>query len=211
MTKVDGATVEIDRVDEPAELFCWYPIQTQEQPCHLGLNLKTGRLFCGYNPELGPPHAIPASEFLGQVRTVAIPPLTADAANRLMEEVKHLAQQVLDGSSIELDEVNLNPVGLLDEDASEAWGALCDWVTSYCEDGGVELVEGVNADDWYQDDDDLAATLGLTAATTDEQLYAMVLDVEDWMRSDCEGVVTPLGVREFLARLREEARALVDA
>ncbi|WP_174526630.1 hypothetical protein [Micromonospora maritima] len=211
MTETDGRTVQIERVSEPAELFRHYPGQSQEQPCYLGLDLESGRLFCAYNPELGPPYPTPMAIHLGRIRGVAIPCLTADAANRLMEEVKRLAQQVLDGSSIEVDELTLNTVGLLDEDASEAWGGLCDWVSSFCEDPDAETVEGVDAADWYAGDATLPATLGLGAATADEQLDEMARDVEDWMRSDCEGVVVPLGVREHLDRLRAEARALASA
>lgn len=199
--------VKIQKLTEPAELFRHYEGQTEQQPCHLALGLGEGVLWCDYNPNVGPPYGMPESEWLGQVRTVQIPCLTADMGNMLMAEVAPLAQKVLEGASIEWSGRQGGRVGLLDEAASDAWGQLCDLVAAFCQDPGARTVEGVDAGAWYSQCDP-TEELGITADTTDEELERLVAQVEEEIREQAEsvgGLAVPLRVAELLEELRRRA------
>ncbi|HLT09229.1 MAG TPA: hypothetical protein VK028_00290, partial [Micromonosporaceae bacterium] len=92
-------TVSIRPVAEPDALYCRYAGNYEPQPVYINLDLTDGALYADYRATDGTPMRV----WLGQVRTWSIPPLVADAANKLMQDIAPLAQRILDGSDIEVD------------------------------------------------------------------------------------------------------------
>jgi len=86
------------------------------------LDLADGELYADYRAT----NDTPGRVWLGQVRTWEIPPLVADAANELMQDIAPLAQRILDGSDIEVNPRTGDPVGVLNDDAGRRVGDLRD-------------------------------------------------------------------------------------
>ena len=153
------------------ELYCAYPGQTSPQDCYVELDPKTGALTASYNGEIG--NAVPMLVWHNRIFRWAIPCLTADVANSLLEEIAPLCQQICDGYSEEWDGSNL--VGKIDADATEAHRA----VAEACDRGWDEheLVQIYSADQWYGglgSVEQQARELGIGEETTDEEFEEIV-------------------------------------
>src|SRR5690606_10878118 len=160
-------------------------------------------LYADYRATDGTPMRV----WLGQVRTWSIPPLVADAANKLMQDIAPLAQRILDGSSIELDALTGRHIGVLNDDAAAAGEEIRVLIRRWCEDPGTATVEEIRAADWYAAcDDDPCDELGLTAETTDDELPAIAARVEADIRAAAEGVVVITGAEAWARARREELR-----
>jgi len=192
-------TVQIRRITDETELFCWYDGQSEPQPAYLNLDLEDGELFCDYNGNIG--SGVSAAEYHGRIRTIRIPTLTGEAANTLMDEVAPIAQRVLNGASIEWD--GNNHVGVLTDDAQAAWDELTSAVAEHT--SGADTVDGLDAADWYSGEDP-AEELGLTADTTDEELAAIEKTAEADIKAHALGTVVVQGLDRYLAGLRDDKR-----
>lgn len=224
--------VTIIPVEQPDALYCHYPRQFERQDCHIALDLETGRMSADYNPEIGT--AIPMSVFHNRTLWWDIPCLTADAANSLMEELRPLAQRILDGSEIEWD--GNNNVGHLDADAQ----AASDEIAEMCKEDWFSPADQVvewDSDDWFAGDGqqngiEALQAMGLTVDSTDDQIaelakaareqaesctdagYVVIRDAEawiEWARDELrEAQWNRLEeVRDQLADLTEERTALI--
>lgn len=198
-------TVTIKKVQDPDELYCRYDGQFEPQRVSLDLDTRDGEMSCSYWPEVGM-----TSTFAHHHRLILeapIPALTADAANALMEELRPLAQLVLDGADQEWDGNNF--VGVLTDAACAAW----DEIVERCADDQFEdrdLVVELDVADWFTGG---VGDIGLYADTTDEELDKLVdVEVRQAQQTGEFGVtILPRkGVREVLvnarAELREEVR-----
>lgn len=192
--------VTIVRVPHPTALFHRYPGEQQEQDCFLALDLETGRLECDWNGEIG--NGVPMSVHHRRALRWTIPTLTDVSANELMDKVAPLAQRILDGSSVEWD--GNNNVGRLNADAEDADDEIRDITEGWGEE--PDLVHSWSAFDWYSEGDDPAPELGLTADTTDGQLYDIEKKAEADINATAEGVVVVHDLREYLESRRNEMR-----
>lgn len=200
-------TVQIARIEEPAELFCQYPGEGRPQPCYLTLDLEDGSLTCRYNPEIG--NAVPMSVFHRRTLWFSIPPFTAAAANGFMADVAPLAQRILDGAEIVWD--GNNDIGRLDDDANAAY----DEVAERCDPQNWPddlTVSAWDADDWFatEGNEQVVTRLGLTADTTDDELGALAGQEEADALSGDAGHVILRGVEDHLVDLRAELRSTVS-
>lgn len=153
------AKATIIKVETPAELYCH--IQGHEpQPCYIEVDLENGTISATYDPEIG--GGVPKSVWTGHVRRFRIPPLTADAANTIMEKIKPLVEIMLDNWEEEWDGgdwwAHLLPAGIR---AQEEISELVEddyWLPE-------DMVFPLEDIDWFPYVKD-----EVTADTTDEQL-----------------------------------------
>jgi hypothetical protein len=137
----------------------------------------------------------PISVWHGVVRRYCLSPytnaedLTADINAGVFDE---LFQRIVDGSEVEWD--GDNHVGRLNEDAREAEEELEKLLEDYA-DGSIGLWE---AGDWLQDSSD--EDLGVTAASTDDELAKKARELEEEARA--EGAVV-VWIEDHLKERRE--------
>lgn len=196
-------TVKIRPVAEPDALYCRYKNNYEPQPVYINLDLADGALYADYRATNGTPGRV----WLGQVRAWEIPPLVADAANKLMQDIAPLAQRILDGSDIEVNPRTGDPIGVLNDDAAAAEWEIYEIIENWREDPAVPTVEEIKAAEWYAACDvDPCDELGLTAETTDDELPAVAARIEDDIRAAAEGVVVVTGAEEWVRARRDELR-----
>ena len=190
------STITIDPV---GDLYLRYRGQHSPQPCYVQLDCESETLSAEVDGSIGP--GTPFRVWHGRAIRWAIPALTTEAAEALLEEILPLAQRVVEGYECRWD--GSNHVGKLDEDAQEAAEAirdLCDRDWSEW-----EVLSVWDASDWYGQcggGEYLARQVGITAETTDEQLDAIV-EHEETEASPARIE----GIEAFLRDLREELRA----
>lgn len=109
-------SVSIIPCTEPAELFRHYDGQSEAQGAYIELDTQDGTLLADWDGEIG--GAVPFSVHHGLQRRYSIPILTADAANRIMQEILPLAERIVAGAQTDWD--GNNTVVVLDEDAAAA-------------------------------------------------------------------------------------------
>ncbi len=199
--------VTISTIVDPDALYHCHDGRFTPQQAHLALDLRDGELTADYNPESG---AVPESVFQQTVIWVGIPTLTATAANQLMEDVRPLAQRILDGSEVVWD--GNNHVGQLNDDARDA----LDDLVEQCADDNFDLtvqVVGYDADDWYSSDDRDAEIkrLGITADTTDAEIAALAkteTEAAPTMTSNY-GYLVLTGAEQWMLGVRDALREAV--
>jgi hypothetical protein len=193
-------TIEIREV-QGNELHHQYPRQTAPQPVQVVLDCEKRTLTARHNPEIG--NAVPVREYHGHVQTWTIPALKAEAANALLTELAPLAERVCDGYESHWN--GNNHVARFDTDANSALEAIDDarnrdW-------GESDRVRVWSADDYFSPigtTKSIAAQLGVTATTTDEELQAIADREENAALSD--GIDELTGAREYMFWLREQVR-----
>ena len=194
------STVTIARVEGTYDLHQHYRGQTAAQPCHVELDCDGGSLRASYDGIIG--SGVPFSVWHSRTLRWQIPCLTADAANALLDEVLPIAERIVAGYSCRWD--GHNHVGAFDEDAEAAREEMASLISGR-EFGEGEQVEEWDARDWFGGiggHDAQRGSVGITAATTDEELDAVET------REDAEaGARIITGLRRHLEMLREEARA----
>ncbi|KAB7835710.1 hypothetical protein [Streptomyces mobaraensis] len=189
------------------ELFRWLGRQSKPQPVYVELDLEDGMLLASYDVVIGsgaPPevcHRRTRRYYISSSKIDGALIPTADGANRLLDQIRPLAQQVLDGASIEWD--GNNKVGVLDSDAQDAEAAI----ESLVED--PDLGQGGVLDVWDLYDVGAlwtAEEAGITGATTDEELIEIAKSL---LREFRDGVGEPTaivhGLDKHLQELRDEA------
>lgn len=200
-------TIDITPVSGTA-LYHRYPGQASPQDARVSLDCASGALTAETDPEIG--NAVPVRQWHGHIRCWSIPALTADAANELLEEIEPLAQRVCDGYASRWD--GSNHVADFDDDAT----AAIEEIAALCERAKADAAEGVgalktwDADAWFGGIGSAARqarTLGITAATTDDELAAIEAREEEsaLASGECDEID---GIRKHLEWLRSE---MVDA
>lgn len=195
MTENTTPKLNITHLDpaEPHALFCQFSCQSDPQDAYIELDLRDGSMYADYNSEIG--SAVPMSVYYGSIHRYTIPPLMADAANRLMDKIAPLAQRVLDGVSWEYDGSRTD--ARLSDDSQDAADEI-ERLTEYAEFDPDDTCWEAGID-WYAD----AARGVLTADTTDEQ-------IDEWMDddptpSDCpNAVIDRYSVIEWMRKERDE-------
>jgi len=191
---------------EGTELYQHYPQQCQAQPCYIELECETGRLRADYNGEIG--NAVPVSVWHGHDQRWTIPALTADSANKLMAEIKPLAQRVVDGYESECD--GSNHVARFDDDAKSAIEEIERKIESW--DG--EMVKMWAVADWYEsathwNDEKTACEIGdwtITAETTGTEIGKIAHEMNIDLVGEDEIDGFDDDPRDFLTKIREECR-----
>lgn len=197
----------IDKKDVKA-LYCHYPSQDKPQPSYMQLSLEDGQMLCSYDPVIG--SGVPGEVYNSLVLRWKIPSLTPEAANKLMEEVKPLAAQILADSGTGWS--GSDRVGVLGDKAREASNeidALCEQYRAEEAFTG-DFVQGTDAYDWfsYGSRADITKEYGVTRDTTDEQLKAMAAGAEqEALESGSPGPCVLSGALEYFESLRSDLRS----
>ena len=194
--------VSVEHLD-PADtdaLYYRYSGQTRPQDCYVALDLETGRLWAGWDAQLG--GGVPEREWNGVVQTWRIPALRASAANALLDELADDAQALLSAAVVEYRDGNRR--GVLDDDAQDAYWRIKDRI-EHCIDDPTLPVHVWDAADFFAglgDEQQQREYLQITSETTDAEL-------DDLARSELEdGDVDVIeGLDDYLRRLRDEAPA----
>jgi len=194
-----AVTYPSDAPDAPLHpLYHQFHGQIGPQPAYLELDPEAGTLCARYSSEIG--NARSEAEWHGRILTWSVPPaLPAAALRQLLVDVLPLAEIVVAGYST-YQNLQGTTRGTTTEDSRDAENEierLCEQATEDLEqagDGGVW-----DAGDWLHD----AATAGVTAATTDEELEALGTRLTADARH--EGV-TLLRLEETLEGWRDELR-----
>ncbi|MFE1358873.1 helix-turn-helix domain-containing protein [Streptomyces harbinensis] len=183
------------------ELHRHYSREHKAQPTYIELDLEDGVMLADYDSEVG--GGSPEAVHHGRVRRYRIPVLTAAAANSLMEELKPLAQRVLDGATIEWD--GSNKVGRLNDDAAQAEAEISDRLDIEGEDWD----ESETVAEWDIDgatNGNEREEYGITATTSDERLEEIAATILDDLAEVSEsGVAVCPELLPYLKQLREEA------
>jgi hypothetical protein len=147
--------------DDPGALYMHYADQYRRQPCYVELSCSSGRLEAGYSASIG--SGLPSDAYHGHSLRWSLPLITSDAANRLLERIAPLAQQILDGYTSEWDGSNMR--GSYDETASAAEDAIADIINGLPAD---DMLRVCRADEWLEYA--TPADLGITAETTADDI-----------------------------------------
>ncbi|MGY3341101.1 hypothetical protein ACVW0K_007294 [Streptomyces filamentosus] len=190
-----------------AELHLQYKGQSKPQPAYLELDLEAGRLYADTDAVVG--SGSPDSVRHGFDRRYRIPALTGQAADRLLEEIRPLAQRML----ADWEEVwdGNNMVARLGEDALAAEEEIEAIVARYEDEHDVDPADLIAV--WDVD----SATNGceaeeyeITAGTTDEQLDEIAAQIRKEL-ADCDSrsvdTVVVEGLDAYLRNLRDNAEA----
>ena len=131
MTSKDDSwkVIEFDE-DEPTVLFHQYKGQTRPQPVYIEIDTEKKTISADWSGDTG--NTEPTEGFDGQIIRFSIPPLTAKAANELMDCVKTI-----------LDETDLSTR----KSAKAAYAKIADVIGEYQEAPQVEAWE---AADWLE-------------------------------------------------------------
>ena len=190
------STLSIATVDSPAELFEIYPNQHEPQSCFIGLNLSSGRMSAGYNPEIG--NAVPMDVWHGLVRRYHLPgPPVAAVANALMEDMADHARTVLDHAEVVWDGSN-NVVRTHERNCDDEWQCDCpiavaeraiEAVTSSVSE--EDFVSWAEAGDWYD-------SSGVDEYVARVQAGESIEDVAAFMEQEIENHCVVEGIEAYL-------------
>lgn len=193
--------VTITPVPAPDALYRHYRRELAPQPCHIELDLEERRLSADYDAEVGEPPAQPREVVYGLVRRYEIPPLTADAAHRVMEQIRPYAERICADWSQHWD--GENHIAVLGDDARAAEAALLAHLGDPDDWDPADLVGGIPAD--LSEINDM-----VSADTTDSELDDLVAQVmAELAAAEPSGVVTSEAeevIRDYLIEARNEAR-----
>jgi hypothetical protein len=192
-------TTQIKTLDSDDALHCQYTGQTSPQPCYLELDPEAETAHYDYSGEIG--NAVPFPVWHGRLRRYHLPAaILASTAARLSDELRPLLDRVVAGYSERWDDSD--HVGSLDDDAAEAEAEIERLLESIDSD---DLVRVWDAGDWMAGIGNSAVQaeeIGITAATTDEQLVGIGETLEASARS--EGVHVLEGVEGYLEEIRQD-------
>lgn len=203
-------SVRIIECTDPTELFRHYQGQSEPQGAYIELDTQDGTLHATYNSEIG--NAVPFSVYHGLDRQYGIPILTADAANRVMQEIAPLADRIIAGTKAEWD--GNNTVAILDDDALAAEEELEEHLGLPSQDHGYRggPNQGFPESDLVGVWDIDGATNGLevdeygiTADTTDTRLDEIEKEIlSDLVACGESPVAVCHGLDDYLRELRDD-------
>lgn len=195
--------VEISPVTEPDELYHQVPGEDGPQPVYVELDLETSTLSATYDPEVGTMPMRPREVVYGLVRRYPIPPLTADAANRIMAQIRPYADRICADWAQHWD--GEKHIAVLGDDARAAEAALLAHLGDQDDWGDwdpADLVGGIPAD--LSEISDM-----VSADTTDSELDDLVAQImADLAEAEPSGVVTSEAedvIRDYLVEARDDA------
>jgi hypothetical protein len=197
-----ATTVTVGKLTEPGELHRHYPNENRPQPAVLSLDILGGWLTCRYNPEIG--NALPETVVHRLAYWWDIPILTAEAANRLLDDARPLAQRILDGTRIAW--TGSHHAGILDRDAEAAREEMAALCAPHVFAPSELVVEYDDPADFYAEETrtEIAARLGITATTTDARIAELAAQEEQDVPSGSEyGLVIVAGIEGYLRELRD--------
>jgi hypothetical protein len=191
-----------------AELHLQYDGQNEPQPAYLELDLQSGRFYADTDSEVGN-RATPLSVRHGFDRRYGIPALTGAAADRLIEELRPLAQRML----ADWEEVwdGNNTVARLGEDAAAAEEGIEAIVARYDNEYDVDPADLIAV--WDVDSATNgceAEEYGIAADTTDERLDEIAKEIRTAL-AECDSTgrtvdtVVVVGLDAYLQDLRDNA------
>ena len=210
---MNTTAVRVIACDSATELYRRYKGQSEAQPCYIELDLREGTLLADWDAEVG--GAVPFPVHHGFERRYGIPLLTGDAANRVMEEIRPLAERILADWEQEWDGNNM--VARLGSDALAAEEEIEKHLglgySSYG-DSNQGFDESDLIADWDLDgavNGCEAEEYGITADTTDERLDEIEAEILAGL-ADCGAspVAVCADLGDELRRLRDEAAAGED-
>lgn len=189
------------RYVEGLDTFRHYRGQTNPQRAEIVLDCEHEILTAGYATEIG--SGMPARRYYNREIAWTIPHLRTTALKNLMDEIAPLAEIILDGYTEKYDRNN-NHIGVLDDDAENAYNAIENIINSHrVNDSGYLRVW--SASDFYGSltDEMAASMLGVRPDSTDEDLADMnVLSLS----GDEDEVDVLTGTTEYLQGLRDHLR-----
>lgn len=196
MAETTAPSITIIPVTEPTALYCQYPSEISPQPVFIELDLETGKLHADYSPEIG--NSVPMRVWHGvAIRWMLPAPLTAAAANRILERIAPRAEQILTGATVEWDGSNF--VGNLTPAAAEVIEAIYAEIGTWLDE--FDYVQYADAGDWLADSiDEIRARLA--AGVTIETLAA---------EYEGDGIGDPIliGLTDYLQYLAEDTRSAI--
>ena len=188
--------VKIIECSSPAELYHHYTGQSDAQDAYIELDMRDGALLADYNSEVG--NALPDTVRNGVQRRWAIPVLTADAANRVMNEIKPLATRVFSDWKTIWD--GHNEVLSFGEDGQAAEKEILTHLELRFDQGDLvamwEVDSVVNGEE--------VAEYGITDETSDERLAEIAAQItSDLAEVSPSAVAVVHGLDEYLTNLRD--------
>jgi hypothetical protein len=155
---------------EGKDTFKHYRGQHQPQSAEIVLDLPTGLLTAGYNPEIGP--AISGVRHWGHLHAWDIPHLNTGALTRVLNHIREDAQTALNG--YEQVRRGGNTLGVLDESAKSALSRIRDYLLNL-EVGESDRLVVWDATDFYANVPSAIAAemFGITVDTTDDELLSI--------------------------------------
>ncbi|MFD9685189.1 hypothetical protein ACFWXO_05435 [Kitasatospora sp. NPDC059088] len=180
------------------ELHRHYQNQNEPQQPHVELGLADGVLLASYEAQVGT--AVPGSVRYGIELRWDIPPLTAEGANELLEQIRPAAQRLLDSSEVHY--VDWNQTGrLVTDDARRAY----DEIEALCRAAGDDPAGVLEV--WTTDSIGAfcsAEKAGVTAGTTDDQLLEVGARLTaEFRESMGSGPLVIDGLNAYLRDLRD--------
>lgn len=210
-------STQITYCTDPTELFRQYTSQDKPQPTYIELDLRSGTMLADYEGDIEG-NVTSRDVRAGYVRRWAIPVLTAEAANRTMDEIAPLADRMLSDWEEKRDWQRDRVIPVLGDDAYAAEEEIEDHlgVNLGCT-GSLHDNQGFGPSDLVQVWDldgatngDEVAMFGITADTSDERLE----EIENWIAQqlaeisdESSGVIVTPGLGEYL---RERRDALIE-
>lgn len=197
------AMINVIHCEAPDELYCHFAGQSEMQPAYVCIDPVRADLAASYNTLIG--DAVPADVFQGLVLRYPIPVLTMDAVNRLLDEIKPLAERVQAGWTRVRSESGWR--GELNTDATNAEEKIIALCTERFNDS--DKVGEEDAADWFASDDDasLIAYFGISAETTDAELGEFArATVLNSVSSGSYGYTVLTGAYTAFADLRDTLR-----
>lgn len=193
--------IKIQEVKHNNEIYCRYSGQIKPQDTYIGLDTRNGKMWAECNCEIG--NAIPFNVWHGQVRRYTIPLFNATSVNELMEEIKPLAQRLVDGASEEWDGNNM--VTRLTEDAQEAEEEICKAVDSFA----GEYIQVYDVYDWFEYSTD--EYLGIKPGMSDEEISALCTKLEKDIEDDSYIDILDGDIEKYLRYRLEKIEITEDA
>lgn len=172
----NNTSVEVIKLQSENVLYHKYPQQTQAQPVEVELDCETGKLGIGVNGEIG--NGVPFEVYHRRTLRWGTLPLKTEVANEMLEDLAPLAQKILDGYSTSWD--GHNYVGEYTAEAQAAIEELGEQIdlVDHVEENQIRVWD---ANDWFAEQGwkSVAAELGVTPATTDEELSTIAAKVTE--------------------------------
>jgi hypothetical protein len=184
--------MNIEYTGTETELYSHRRGEIEAQDCYVWIECEERRMGAEANESSG----VPEDVWHGHTQRFGLPgPVRGSVVDELLDRIESLAERICDGYTRTYD--GNNYVAKFDDDAREALKEVeseCDSV-----DRG-DCVCAWNAREWL--DNASAATLDITATTTDAQLDEMVSEIQ----SDAEGRGIDIleELSEYLHELRDE-------
>lgn len=194
-------------------LYYRYPAEFAPQPAFVEVDLRQGTLSAEVDGDPG--GMVPAEVVHGFVRRFPVPPLNAEAANRVLDEVADPAERMVAGWDEEFDGSNMT--GVLDADGAAAAAEIAELLGldehGYLPEESV-FEEADQVAEWGLEgalNGDEVTEYGITGETTDQRLGEIEADILAQLAECGEGspAVCP-GLLEHLEELRDERIARDD-